>query len=397
MPTETIAVDEAITNLLRRVHLFDNLKIEELELVAGLVESITFEEGDVIFRQGDPPDGLYVIESGRVELVLGSSEDSEVIASFGRSGDCFGEMALVEDAPRSTTVQAMGDTKLFLISRSDFEALSEQFPAIQGEVQEALSHDLRHTDSRFAETILQKNRQLAAALTELKAAQEELLRKERLSLVGKLASGIIHDLKKPMTCISGYSQLLGSVQLTEEKRVQYAEKITSEVQRLVEMINEILQFARGEQQIVKSKVNLKEWISEIEEFLCQDFIGSCVEFQKELHYEGPLWIDSEKFKSVFYNISANALAAMAKGGVFRLESHQAEGKVRLDFIDNGLGMGEEALQRVFEDFFSQRRDGTGLGMAIVKRIVEAHEGTIAVESELGKGTRFSIYLPLNNS
>jgi signal transduction histidine kinase len=163
------------------------------------------------------------------------------------------------------------------------------------------------------------------------------------------------------------------------------------------MINEILQFARGEQQIVKSKVNLKEWISEIEEFLCQDFIGSGVEFQKELHYEGSLWIDSEKFKSVFYNISANALAAMTKGGIFRLESYQAEGKVRLDFIDNGLGMGEEALQRVFEDFFSQRRDGTGLGMAIVKRIVEAHEGTITVESELGKGTRFSIYLPLNNS
>ena len=70
--------------------------------------------------------------------------------------------------------------------------------------------------------------------------------------------------------------------------------------------------------------------------------------------------------------------------------------VRLDFVDDGVGMGEEALHRVIDDFFSQTRGGTGLGMAIVKRIIEAHGGTISAQSELGKGTRFTIHLPLES-
>jgi signal transduction histidine kinase len=159
------------------------------------------------------------------------------------------------------------------------------------------------------------------------------------------------------------------------------------------MVNEILQFARGEQRIIRSKVNMTEWLDDVVELMHRDFEESRVTFNKSLKYDGEIYVDYEKFKSVFFNIAANALTAMPEGGTFTFKSSQKAKQVRLDFIDTGVGMGDEAKAHVFEEFFSQAKDGTGLGMAIVKRIVEAHEGTISLESELGKGTKFSILLP----
>ncbi len=394
MVTTHITTEEKIFNLLRRIPLFDGLDIEELEHLSHLVSIEPVKAGEIIFHQGDPPDAFYIIESGRIEIVLEMQDKSEVIATLGRSGDFFGEMALIEDSPRSATVKAITDVKLFTITQPDFSDLIAQYPSIQLEVARTLSHNLRHSDSRFAETILEKNRRLAKALLDLKEAQAELLRKERLSLVGKLASGIIHDLKKPLTCVSGYAQLLGGQSLSEKRRQQYSCKITCEVKRLVDMINEILEFARGEQQIIRTKVALKKWLEDVAEMLHQDFEGSGVKFSKTFRFDGKISVDIEKFKSVFYNIAANALVAMPQGGTFSFTCTKEDGKVRMDFVDSGIGMTEEVKQRVFEEFFTQHKEGTGLGMAITKRIIEAHGGTIEVQSELGKGTCFTIYLPL---
>lgn len=395
MVEDSIIAAQTATSLLRRIHFFDGLSIEELEFLSHLVSARDALPREIIFHQGDAPDAFYVIVSGEIEIVLEvPGEEPEVIASLSRSGDFFGEMALIEDQPRSATARAHTETELLAISRSDFSRLIEDHPSIHLEVTRALSHNLRHSDSRFAETILEKNRQLAEALKNLEDAHQELLRRERLSLVGKLASGIIHDLKKPMTCISGYSQLLGGATVPDEKRKQYAGKITTEVQRLTDMINEILRFGRSEQSISMSPVNLKEWVKDVAEFLRGDFDKAAIKFKTSVKFAGAVNIDAEKFKNVFYNIASNALAAMPKGGVFSITCARENDKIRMDFEDNGIGMGEEVKARVFEDFFSQRKDGTGLGMAIVKRIVEAHRGTITVWSELGKGTRYTIYLPL---
>jgi len=197
MVVDSLKVEEIAQKLLRRIHFFDGLNIEELEHLSTLVSKRVALPGEVIFRQGDAPDAFYIIESGEIEIVLEASEDeSETIATLSRAGDFFGEMALIDDQPRSATVKARTETKLLVISKSDFSDLIRDYPSIHLEVSRALSHNLRHSDSRFAETIMQKNRQLAEALSNLREAHEELLRRERLSLLGRLASGIIHDLKK---------------------------------------------------------------------------------------------------------------------------------------------------------------------------------------------------------
>lgn len=394
MTTDLTANRDAVLLLLRRIHFFDGLKFEELERLSARVSLITAQKGEVIFRTGDPPEAFYIIEHGKVEILRESPQGNEIIATLARSGDCFGEMALLEDRPRSSTVRAAANTELLVISRPNFDDLIREYPSIHMEVTKALSYNLRRSDSYFVEQILQKNAQLAQALKELKEAQEQLLQKERLSLVGRLAAGIIHDLKKPLTCISGYAQLLGMDSMTAEKRQQYSANITREVQRLCEMAGEIQQFARGDLEVKRRRIRLDEWLREAVAAVSENLKAAKVHFVRRVEYKEMVLLDPDRFKSVFYNLAAAAVAAMPNGGTFTFSCRKQESQLRMDFSDTGLGMSEEACRRVFDDFFGQRGDGTGLGLAIVKRIVESHGGTITVDSEPGKGSRFTILLPL---
>ncbi|HEX7344836.1 MAG TPA: ATP-binding protein, partial [bacterium] len=274
------------------------------------------------------------------------------------------------------------------------EELIHEHPSVHFEVTRALSHNLRRSDAQFVEKIIDKNRQLSQALADLREAQEELLRRERLSLVGRLAAGIIHDLKKPLTCISGYAQLLGTPTIQSEKKQRYAEAIVREVQRLVDMADEILRFSRGDHEIKLSEVEFPTYVDGIFELMQLELENGKVRLEKRVEYQGAVALDADKFKSVFFNIVSNAMSAMPEGGVLNFIGRLEGSRLRLDFADTGHGMSEEVKRRVFDDFFSQRKDGVGLGMAIVKRTVEAHGGTIEVESELGLGARFIIRLPL---
>jgi signal transduction histidine kinase len=394
MTTDLTTNQETVLLLLRRIHFFDGLKFEELERISNLITILAVEPGEIIFRSGDPAEAFYIIEHGRVEIVRELVTGEEVIATLGRSGDFFGEMALFEDRPRSATVRARTKCELLVLARPDFEELIRQHPSVHMEVTRSLSHNLRRSDTRFVEKLLEKNKQLAQALADLKAAQEELLKKERHSLVGRLMSGIIHDLKKPLTCISGYAQLLARKSLEDEKRQRYSQSILQEVQRLVDMTNDILNFAKGDYEISRRPIPFDAWLQEVMEFIRQDLQNSGIRCEEDIQYHGTISLDPDKFKTVFFNIAANAANAMPNGGVFKVTCKKSRGEIRMIFTDTGAGMTEEVQRRIFDDFFSHRKEGSGLGMAIVKRIVEAHQGTIQVDSVLGKGSTFEIKLPL---
>jgi signal transduction histidine kinase len=394
MTTDLTANRDTVLLLLRRIHFFDGLKFEDLERLSSHISLASIEPGEIILRTGEEPEAFYIIEHGRVEIFRETSQGEEVIATLGRSGDFFGEMALLENRTRSSSVRALTPTELLVISRTDFNDLIREYPTIHLEVTKALSFNLRRSDSHFVEKLLEKNNQLTQALKDLEEAQGQLLQKERLSLVGRLAAGIIHDLKKPLTCISGYAQLIGGDSVELEKRKRYSANINREVQRMVDMTGEILQFAKGDLEINRRKVRTEEWVRESAGGLLDEFKTAKVHFIRKIEYGGALFIDPEKFKSVFNNIASNALAAMPQGGTFTFSCHREGPHVRMDFCDTGLGMSADVCARVFEEFFSPWRDGTGLGMAIVKRIVESHGGTITVESEPGKGAKYTILLPL---
>ncbi len=225
----------------------------------------------------------------------------------------------------------------------------------------------------------------------------EMMQSERLSTVGRMASTIIHDIKNPMSNIRLYAQILKK-NLVDEKSIKVADEIMKMIDRFVGMTQEILDFSRGVSQMNFEKVETAKLIDEVSFFIGKNLEIKKIDLIKNINYEGEIELDYDKMFRVFYNIIGNAADAMPEGGVLTLQVFKDDNMINFVFKDSGLGMTDEVKSKIFEPFFTHgKKHGTGLGMAIVKRIVEDHAGKIEIESELRKGTSIIIKLPVKRS
>ncbi|CUS96026.1 Signal transduction histidine kinase, partial [Candidatus Kryptonium thompsonii] len=231
------------------------------------------------------------------------------------------------------------------------------------------------------------------AIQNAKMAQE-LVNNERLAIVGKMASSIIHDIKNPMTTIKAYAQVLRK-KIGESEAIKLVDEVIKQIDRLVNMTQEILDFSRGVTSIEFSKINLGDFIDGVIAFLNEDFKKNKIEIEKQIEFDGEVEIDVDKMTRVVFNIAHNSRDAMPEGGKFIIKTWRENDSFFMQFTDTGKGMPEEVKKKLFEPFVTYgKKHGTGLGMAIVKKIVTEHKGEIFVESELGKGTTITLQLPI---
>ena len=224
--------------------------------------------------------------------------------------------------------------------------------------------------------------------------REERLHSERLASIGQMMSGVLHDLKTPMTIVSGYAQLMASSD-DAAQRNHYAELVLKQFDLMSSMTRELLQFARGESQLLVRKVYLHKWLPEVRAQLEREFAGKKIELVLDDKYKGAAWLDENKMFRVIHNLARNASQAMESGGTFTITVDTDGPELAMTFADNGPGIPEEMAGRVFEAFATAgKRDGTGLGLAIVKKIVDEHGGRVTYESKRGEGTSFRVSLPL---
>ncbi len=241
----------------------------------------------------------------------------------------------------------------------------------------------------------------AEAAVVLHRDREELLKAERLAAIGRALSGVVHDLKNPMTVIGGYSQLMVEA---EEKtlRQRYADGVKKQLLTLKSMSQEVLSFARGDSSLLLRKVFVSDFLRELEESLRPEFEGGPA-LELIPAYGGAVRMDTGKMTRVALNLARNAREALdaarpSRGdpGKFVLRADHDAGRqeVIFTFQDDGPGIPETIRDHLFDPFVtSGKRDGTGLGLAIVKKIVEEHRGTVEVDSTPGSGTTFRIRLP----
>jgi signal transduction histidine kinase len=231
---------------------------------------------------------------------------------------------------------------------------------------------------------------------QLARAKEEKLNQSRLASIGQMLSGVLHDLKTPMTIVSGYAQLMAQID-DGAQRAQYVDQILKQFDLMNAMAREVLQFARGESNLLVRKVYLHKFFEEVASYLRQEFDGRAVELVLDIVYKGVAYFDEAKLLRCIHNLARNAVQAMAPqgGGKFTLKCETSAGRLLVSFADTGPGIPSEIEGRLFELFAtSGKSEGTGLGLAIVKKIVEEHKGEISYESRPGKGTTFTISLPL---
>ncbi|MCA9672775.1 MAG: GAF domain-containing protein [Myxococcales bacterium] len=239
----------------------------------------------------------------------------------------------------------------------------------------------------------------ATQAIELARAKEQRIKENRLAAIGQMLSGVLHDLKTPMTVISGYAQLMAQDD-DQQSRQEYSDQILRQFDVVSAMMREVLAFARGESRVLIRKVYMHRFLKEVQEALRHEFAGRHIELEVEQNYRGVAYMDEIKFRRVFHNIGRNAAQAMESNGggrfVITVDADPDSDKLLFRFSDTGTGIPQELEGRLFELFASHgKREGTGLGLAIVKKIVDDHDGEISYVSDPHSGTTFTISLPLS--
>ncbi len=223
---------------------------------------------------------------------------------------------------------------------------------------------------------------------------QEMVQSERLSAVGRMASTIIHDIKNPMGTLRVYAQVMKKKGGNEEVS-KLADEMIQQVDRFVNMTQEILDFSKGVSSTNMAVEQFDEIMEGVLMFIEKDLTKNNIKLEKKLNFKGKVKLDQDKVVRVFYNIASNARDAMPQGGTLTVNTDESEGMVKIEFVDTGTGMPEEVKRKIFEPFVTYgKKHGTGLGMSIVKKVIDDHKGKIEIESELGKGTTIRMMLPI---
>ena len=227
---------------------------------------------------------------------------------------------------------------------------------------------------------------------QLKEAQEQLIKSERLATIGQVAAMVGHDLRNPLTGINGAAYYLKTKlgQKLDMKSKEMFEIIERDVRHANKIINDLMEYSR--------EIRL-EFTETTPKSIMNDAL-SLVEIPKNLQIEDltqnepKMKMDIDKMKRVFSNFIKNAVDAMSEGGKLAISSRKSDGNVEIMFVDTGMGMAKEVMEKLWTPFFTTKAKGMGLGLAICKRIIENHGGKISVESIVGEGTTFTVTIPI---
>jgi signal transduction histidine kinase len=231
----------------------------------------------------------------------------------------------------------------------------------------------------------------ASRAIQVAASKAERDKQNRLATIGQMLAGVLHDLKTPMTIISGYAQLMAQIEEVD-RREAYVDQIQRQFELMSGMTREVLAFARGETNVLVRKVYLHRFLETMVTQLEHALAGRNVKLELDARYVGVAYFDENSMLRLVHNLARNAAEAMDSGGTFRISTRDDENFIYFEFADTGPGIPPELHGRLFDTFASGKKDGTGLGLAIVKKIVDEHAADIRYQSEPGQGTTFILRL-----
>ena len=235
-------------------------------------------------------------------------------------------------------------------------------------------------------------------VSERKRLQDQLRRTERVAELGTLASGMAHEIGTPMNVILGRAEYLMD-RVTEEPIKRGLRTIITQVERITKVMNQLLSFARRKAP-QRIPLDLRTVIEDGMEMFQERLASNQIRIKMEMAEPCPMVLaDADQMSQVLLNLVMNALHAMPEGGTLRVGLELERPMVKLTIVDTGHGIPPEAIGNIYDPFFTTKEfgKGTGLGLTVVKGIIEEHQGTIVVESEEGKGTRFTVLLPMYQS
>lgn len=280
-----------------------------------------------------------------------------------------------------------------LEGRSQVPVIEEKIIRVDG-----ISIDVEVSAARFTDEEGPAILLMLRDIGERKRLQEQLRKTERIAELGTLASGMAHEIGTPMNVILGRAEYLMD-RVTEEPVKKGLQTIVTQVERITKVMNQLLTFARRNAP-ERCPLDLRGTIEAGMELFQERLARSQIQVELAWADDCPLALaDPDQMSQVFINLVMNAVHAMPDGGMLRIGLAPEKQMVKLTIADTGHGIPRDVVEKVFEPFFTTKEfgQGTGLGLTVVKGIIEEHQGSIVVESAEGKGTTFTILLPQADS
>jgi signal transduction histidine kinase len=352
------------------------LSAEDLGKLRLIARELSFPAGCEIFKEGDPGDGVYLVKEGLVELSVQGGQTGRYIFTEAGPGELLGEMAVIEDQPRSANAVARKASVLYFLPRGDILRLVAQSPALALAFLREVSHRLRGFNRQYLREVLQA---------------------ERLSVVGRFARSIVHDLKNPLNIIGLTAEMAALGQVTAETRDKALQTIRQQVDRINELISEILDFTQGTApDLVLPPLDFARFMNAVlEEIRPEAALRGATILVENAPPALALPLNPKRLRRLFFNLVHNATDAMPGGGKIFVRFRSTPGAIVTELEDTGPGIAPEVADHLFEAFVTHGKNhGTGLGLSICKKIMEDHRGWITARTEAGRGAIFEFGLPL---
>lgn len=234
-------------------------------------------------------------------------------------------------------------------------------------------------------------------LTQIRRLQATVQKQEKLAAIGNLAAGVAHEVRNPLSSIKGYATYFATLFEADSEKKKAAEVMTSEVERLNRVISELLEISRPSD-IKRKETDLAFLLNSSLRLVQQDAESSDIQLQTSFQENMvPIMVDPDRITQALINLYINAIQAMPEGGTLSITAEDQEAGIMITIGDTGGGMDQDTIKKIFDPYFTTKNTGTGLGLAVVQKVVEAHGGTIEVLSKENSGTRFLIFLPRNSN
>jgi len=393
MVTSSLELDEVLEATIRGIREILHVEAGSLVLVdeetGGLVfrETLSPERGWITGRTIQPGEGIvgYVVQSGEPKLVNNVERDPHFLPEVDEERGLTSRVILC--VPLRIRDRVIGAIEVInkldgVFTEQDLELLQAMAASVAVAVDNA---------SLYSE--------LAEFAEELERSQAQLVQAEKMAAIGRLAASIAHEINNPLQAIHNSLHLSLHERLGEDRRLQYLTMAQVEVQRLIEIVQRMLDFYRPSRGgVVPTDVNsIAENVLALAHKRLQH---GHIRVHTYLSPDLPLVpVVSDQITQVFLNIVINAVEAMPSGGDLRLETMLSEDGewVLVYFHDTGPGMSAEQIANLFEPFYTTKPDGTGLGLAVSYGIIERHGGTIEISSQPGEGVTFVVKLPVHRA
>ena len=353
--------------------LFEGVDAGVLERIAPKIDVLHKKPGEIIFREGEPGNSLYLVGQGCVKIAKAADGADHEILDYVDQGNFFGATALLAGEPHSTTATAVEPALIGALTEDTFQEILELSPSrLHLNFLRAVTARVRSANRHF---------------------MRETVRAERLRVAGALANAMIHDLKNPV-CIARCCSDLIATESADGHLRELSKMLTDTVNGILGMTLDLLDYTRGSISVSKRPVSIWRLLDELNRQSLHLLPSKKIEFVKHIRYQGNIDIDLSRFARALGNVIENAINAMPQGGALTFTIDALEEQIALRISDTGTGIPSELLSTLFEPFERRANSQTsGVGLAVAKSIVEAHGGKISIRSVAGKGTTVDIRLP----